>query len=616
MFDIRSRASQFLTLIPFICLAWSVGVWIQYGIDFPWYDDWRGYQNGNIESLQLSYLFGPINDTLSPVGLVLDAIFQRFIGGNSVVYQLISMIVVLGSLLILQLSMLRRVLCSERQVALCFLFTLPMLQPGSYWGAQNLAYHQALPILFFVAAIWIIFFSRMRDSVRLPILGVLGILSGLSYISGAFIFLVGGFFLLIASTRFAGDVRNSLFQGSIPLLITGFVTSLIQLTFAFDGFGSTHSDVPIAYPVQVNFWLYLFGKIARSLLLPNHYPWLALIATVIAIAALIFLAALVCRNLVLASHTEEKKYQTGMIFLTLFVVLGSYLLIVAAGRANYYSKVEVYSLDSFVAGFDRFHFFWVTLLWPWVVAVVCRYTTKFAIVSNGPLFFVSAIALFGIMSAGNVWQHVSWHQMAIEIRKPVFDCFAKSINDGRGIHCERLLPVGEVNGLPDATPAYLHALKINASFLRYLPRLDDLTRSFDLKPLLIMDGMSEKLVLEDLERSDGGLLNVVGHFPKIYIRDLPIAALSGCVRLDVVLRSRAESAGHFQLFFQRSDDLVYQESFSKKATVPSEMVNLQESNFKISSLSGFGSEMRLDSGKNLKMFQIKQIEFYCLLEKH
>lgn len=191
--------SRVLVALPVFSLGLAALAWLRYGIDLPWFDDWRGYFLGTIDSLKLSYLFQPMNDTMSPVGLALDALAQRFLDGNSIAYQFLSMVTVLGSLLVLQWKLLNRALDNRWQASVCFLFTLPMLQPDSYWGLENLAYFQALPLVFILWALLLLSGPGRRSAWRGPALGLLGLVAGLSYISGAF----GAFAVGIASLAMA-----------------------------------------------------------------------------------------------------------------------------------------------------------------------------------------------------------------------------------------------------------------------------------------------------------------------------------------------------------------------------------------------------------------------------
>ena len=64
--------------------------------DLPIADDWREYLERQVEFVDLATLFKPVNDTLYPVGQILDVAAHYALGGNSVVYQFLSMVVVLG----------------------------------------------------------------------------------------------------------------------------------------------------------------------------------------------------------------------------------------------------------------------------------------------------------------------------------------------------------------------------------------------------------------------------------------------------------------------------------------------------------------------------------------
>ena len=109
---------------PVLSLFLGGLAWLRYGIDIPWFDDWRGYMDGNIHSLSLDYLFRSVNDTLAPVGFALDALAQRYLGGNSIAYQFISMISVLGGLMWLQWRLLIQSLQDKLQASVCFLLVI------------------------------------------------------------------------------------------------------------------------------------------------------------------------------------------------------------------------------------------------------------------------------------------------------------------------------------------------------------------------------------------------------------------------------------------------------------------------------------------------------------
>ena len=139
--------------LPLLMLGANLLAWLRWGTDLPYLDDWRVYDEGSALSLNVQRLFRAVNNTISPVGLALDVLAQRWLGGNPLPYQALSMVAVLGGLLWLQWRLLGWVVADRRQQVLLFALCFPMLQSGSYWGEQNLAYHQALPLLALLAAV-------------------------------------------------------------------------------------------------------------------------------------------------------------------------------------------------------------------------------------------------------------------------------------------------------------------------------------------------------------------------------------------------------------------------------------------------------------------------------
>ena len=87
---------RLLVALPLASLALTLLAWLRFGIDMPWYDDWRTYDGGWAGSLAPRHLFQAINYTLSPIGIALDALAQRLLDGNAIAYQFLSMLAVLG----------------------------------------------------------------------------------------------------------------------------------------------------------------------------------------------------------------------------------------------------------------------------------------------------------------------------------------------------------------------------------------------------------------------------------------------------------------------------------------------------------------------------------------
>ena len=206
----------------------------------PFWDDWRQYADDELGSLTLSYLFTPINDTLFPVGQLLDSLAFRLFGAHAVAYQLLSLVAVMGSILWLIWQLLQQMALPPLVRAVAFCFTLPMLQPDSYWGLQNLAYHQALPLIAVLAVVYLAQRHVVTWSSYVAV-GLLGFFAGLSYISGAFAMVA----LSVVLFCYGGGSRRLAWALALPALLC----TLAQLWVIFFYQQGLHVDeYPMAFP--------------------------------------------------------------------------------------------------------------------------------------------------------------------------------------------------------------------------------------------------------------------------------------------------------------------------------------------------------------------------------
>src|SRR3990167_1548275 len=102
----ETRLSSVFIWMPIFSLTFSIISLLRYGIDLPYWDDWGPYITGNLGSLDFKYLFSKGNDTLMPVGYLLESLAFRYLSGNAIAWQFISMTSVLGLLLFLQWKLL------------------------------------------------------------------------------------------------------------------------------------------------------------------------------------------------------------------------------------------------------------------------------------------------------------------------------------------------------------------------------------------------------------------------------------------------------------------------------------------------------------------------------
>lgn len=447
--------------------------WLTYGVDAPYMDDWRPLFAEQALSLDPRILFNPSNDTLYPIGKALDAIAQRTLLGNAVAYQALSLIAILGSLLWLQWSLLSLVFEDKLKVAFSFLFTLPMLQPDSYWGLQNMAFHQAIPLVCILSSLLVVLRRRSGDVASNAIVLALGVISGLTYISGALATLACGVSMVGASLlRSSAPLKLRIRRGGAWMSAAGFVTSIPQLWVIFFYQKGTHRvDAPMAYPFEADFWFYMLGKVGRSLLLPASHPALSIVLTLLVIGFLGLTIVVMGRVIrkeeanrtETAEHGEQKR--SGIMLFTVMICLTvsvlCYLFLVSAGRANLRPVDMTNGLSIFSFGYLRFHFFWVTLLWPWLAAAV---VWRLGAHKSGLwLYTMLGIAVLWLAFClhARVFDHPKSFREQARLRAEGIECLRRNYVAGKPLMCPTLEPL-------DLAKAVRHARSIGASFTKSL----------------------------------------------------------------------------------------------------------------------------------------------------
>ncbi|SOS28022.1 membrane protein [Pseudomonas syringae pv. avii] len=261
--------------LPILSAVFNIVSWLRYGVDLPFLDDIRPYYHETAGSLKLHDLFTSSNDTLYPLGMALDSLAFRWLSGNTIAYQAISMTLVLGGILLIQWKLLEYCLNDKLLSAAAFSSLLIMLQPDSYWGLQNMAYHQVLPLLFILTAS-LVSVSSFGTKLKCTFGILLATASGLVYISGAFAFLA---FSVAMLTRELFVVKKSpqVMGMAISMLLPSILTSLLQ-GWVIVGIqhGIHRADTAMAYPWDAEFWIFILSKIARSLYLSEIFPFLSL----------------------------------------------------------------------------------------------------------------------------------------------------------------------------------------------------------------------------------------------------------------------------------------------------------------------------------------------------
>lgn len=595
--------------VPVVSLALNAIAWLTYGLDLPFFDDWRGYAAGNIDSLDPGYLFAHVNDTLAPVGFALDALAQRLLNGNPLPYQFLSMTIVLGGLLYFQWKLLRLALGVRWHAAACFALTLLMLQPGSYWGRENLAYHQALPLLCLLPALWLILNERARELWRLPLVLALGLVGGLSYVSGAFAMLAAGLTLLLTSP-WAAPTRSRLMRGSGALAIAGVITVAMQLYPLLTRANlANRAYAPLAWPYESDFWWFLLGKLGRSLLLPSEAPELAL-GVVLLVAALALLAfALTAWRIVRRGALAQGLPVPQLVFVALAAVTFVYLMLVAAGRTNLRPEELNAWHEVFAHGFSRFHFFWATILWPWLAAVVIAHLGRTDGRPRMPANVAATVPVLLvplIVSAGAL-DHFHAHREEVKYRLPTISCLMEQLQRGEGISCHEF-------NMPDFSPAFEYGRRIGASFVRHFPILPIALGADDPPPLFRLSRDESRLGMANLSRAAGaGDRFVASADAQMRIRSGEVAAMADCSLLQVVARLKPAFADTAQVYFRRRGQESFSEENSVRIGVAADGEGPATVRFNIESTTGFEDDLRFDPVTREQTLAIEEVEVRCRL---
>lgn len=611
------RLGRVLTALPVLSLVLAATAWLRYGIDLPWFDDWRGYAAGTIDSLDLDYLFRPMNDTMSPVGLALDALAQRFLDGNSIAYQFLSMVTVLGSLLLLQWKLLTRALGERWQVALCFLCTVLMLQPDSYWGLENLAYYQALPLVFILWALWLLSGPVSPGLWRGPAVGLLALLAGMTYISGAFTALAVGLTSMLLTGRLhAGVERRQRMLGWAWFTAAAGLTVAMQFYFSVLKFRGTHAGIPLALPWEGPFWAFYLGKLGRSLLLPPDWPWTSLLLTILACVVSLTSAVLLLLRAVAPAGTIRER-QVVSVLLPLGALVFVYLMLVAAGRTNFRPPEMHDLMEIFVHGFTRFHFFWATLLWPWVMAALLVLGSRIASLERtGPWWSLPAgLVVAALAIEGGGFDHMASQELVGENRTHLAQCLLKELQRGGEVRCEGLLPPRYSDSAPDAFPAYLYAKKIGASFVRNFPTLPPGSRRESITPFYFLDANGPPPRMHEMQALGHGSFRSLGDDPQLFIQTNKPQITRHCLTLDVEVEINVPGRDTLQLFYvPAGDDEEYSERNLVTETVGGTDGSVQTHRFRLESSTGFFESFRLDPATRPTLLDIPSIKVYCVRE--
>ena len=595
--------------LPLLMLAANVLAWLRWGTDLPYFDDWRAYDMRNALSLAPERLFEAVNNTISPVGMALEAMAQRWLGGNPLPYQTLSMLIVLGGLLWLQWRLLGWVVGDRRLQALLFAFCCFMLQSGSYWGEQNLAYHQALPLLALLGATCLLTRGgRVGLLWRLAVLA-LGLLAGLSYVSGAVAALVlGAGWLLLGRLLPTSALAARLRACGGALLVAGALTSALQI-YLTRGVERNHEHqyMNLTWPDSLDFWAYLAGKLGRS---TGHgfastaleAVWVLMLALTLLAAAIFALRSALARG----RPGSARARRFAVVFLPIGAVVAAYLVLVGLGRAGLRDASLQGAEAVFRFGYLRFHFFWITLLFPWLalaLALLLRRTRWAFSALVGVL--VLAVA-FGW--ARGVFDVPRFYRSVSEFRQTEIRCLTRQLGSGQPVSC----PGFSLMGLPDLTRAYTYARDIQASFVRYLPIVE---REGFGREVLYLAGpqLGMQAPWRNVLAAPGGWLQSQGD-AALHVPLPDPEPLRRCRVMGVQLALETSQPDVAQLFYRPLGQADITEWFSVRKSYQPDAAGQVRLEFSIDTESGFEPELRVDPLDAAARFRLSELRVTCRLQ--
>lgn len=603
-----------LAFLPIYALTSQAMASVKYGVDIPYWDDWVQYLDGKFGSLDLAYLFEPRSGTVYAVGKALDSLEQLFLGGNTVVYQVLSMLVLLGLLLFFQFRLLRQALGGLLVTCAAFVLTMPMLRPDTYWGLITLAYHQGIPTVVLLGSLWLILRSSRISRGRGAVVLTLGVIAGLSYISGAFAITAFGISLVVLSWFTHSRLRSNLVRGGMLLTIGGLTTLAIQLVDIFGGSGGPSG---LAWPWDPRFWAYYLGEIGGSLALPPQQPnadalrTLALLA-VIATAALLLMVVRSLRWLARHRTSSVHRVTAPLTLITLTAAIAVYLALVAAARARVDVAPDAPLAQVFAVGLAKEHPFWVTLLWPWVGASFIQvFRNRGALFRRWPFTrrsvpyaaAVVALALVGASASKGSYDYQSWYSAVLPLKTDLVTCIDTGINAGVPLYCQP----GEPS--LDLTNAVLSAMDHDASFTRYV----QFSPTPDSDPALFSLASTDPSAIQisagsTISQTSGGWTISAQNNAVATIATGDSQALAACRALEITAIVRAEQQVVVQVFWSPAD--------RPESTMVS-MWNVggggisMSMHFFLISPSGFADSLRLHFIQDPQDVDLKDVQVRC-----
>ncbi|MBD8738046.1 hypothetical protein IFR41_00795 [Pseudomonas fluorescens] len=596
----------FLVLLPVLSFIMNLMSWMRFGVDLPILDDIRQYASGGAGRMDWAYIMYPANDTLYPVGLIFDALAFRFLDGNTIAYQAISMVLVLGGILFLQWRLLTICTSSAIVRAIAFSCTIFILQPDSYWGWQNMAFHQAVPVLCSLSIISLAL-SKLDLRASALLIFLISTISGFTYTSGAFANLALLIGLCILSITVSTTYAHTLKYSAIAMALPTVVSVAAQLwVLIWVQHGTHRPDAPMAFPWESDFWFYMLGKIGRSLMLPTEHPEISLSISIF-VLILSTLLAVVAIFEARRSSAHLAIWKTSTSYLCIFGVVLLYLFIIAAGRTNLRPENLTKASDIFIFGYARFHFFWACVLWPWMIAFIFELIIKrrSTIATRSELPIIALALLLTLIYNSKIMNHVDFYRTTQQFRLGILSCLSDGVSREAPFECPALHPgVNMMN-------VYNKYFPLGTSFTKIIMKSPAPIWAKNAAPIFRMTENSEQIVYRNttiVDKGGKGVLLDTAIDPMIEVTLGDEHSLKNCSVLQIRGSYKLDKLDFAQLFFLPTGVKSFTETYSMGHQLPA---GDGDFSFEVHSPTGFEPLIRLDPVISSVPIMLKQVEIRC-----
>jgi hypothetical protein len=461
--------------------------------------------------------------------------------------------------------------------------------------------------------------SRWPTSLRALALLLIGLVSGLSYTSGAFAILALAVVTLLYSKLVFGRFRSPTGALGLTLLAAGILTSLAQAWVIFFYQEGVHvPGVALALPTELNFWLFLLGKIARSLMLPMNEAALSLKLTV----AVVFITIVIISMGLVRGQSGLKDTEPWVpltyVAISLIGMVSAYLLLVSAGRTNLRPAHIDAPLEVFAFGFHRFHYFWVTLLWPWVVAMGLH-LAKTALGVRHPVLYKSIAIIFPLtfltfFIEQGAFEHARFQENNSQTRLAGQRCLIQKLQSREQLICRQLYPA-------PLDRAYKFAVEQGASFTRSIPVLPLpvlMTESKKPATALIWSALPQdigslKLMnLQVRQLTEESIQFDSSSDPMIFFETGRPQMMRACQKLLINFQISNVGTTQSQVFYKVAPEQKFNRDRSSTITLSSLENGFGNVNLILQSKDGFSDQLRLDPVIGDQSFSLKSIVVECL----